>query len=182
MKILNKNQNQKGFTLVETLVAISIFATSITALIYISGRGINDGVYVKNKITSSYLAAEGIEKVRNIRDSSSISIAGDYWSSIFAPGGALSSCYSDDGSRSCYIDSFFQVNECSDSGCPKIGFLEGVFDYNLPESIFRKSIYIFPPNDMSPDEVIVESVVEWTQGVKDFSTKYRYNLSNWIFE
>lgn len=57
-----------GFTLVETLVAISIFTMSILGLLIVLTNGISDTGYAKKKLAASYLAQEGIEYVRNQRD------------------------------------------------------------------------------------------------------------------
>jgi prepilin-type N-terminal cleavage/methylation domain-containing protein len=65
-------QKEKGFTLIETLVAITIFTVSITALISISAKGVFDANFAKNKLTASYLAQEGIELARNYADSRSL--------------------------------------------------------------------------------------------------------------
>src|SRR3989344_968315 len=67
MKKIFKQKN-RGFTLIETLVAISIFTVSILALLSILTQGISDTNYAKNKIIASYLAQEGIEYIRNMRD------------------------------------------------------------------------------------------------------------------
>jgi len=62
-----------GFTLVETLVAISIFSVSIIALMAVLASGVSDINYAKRKITATYLAQEGIEYVRNMRDNAFLS-------------------------------------------------------------------------------------------------------------
>jgi prepilin-type N-terminal cleavage/methylation domain-containing protein len=61
-------QKNKGFTLVETLIAISIFSMSIVTMMSVLGTGISDTNYAKTKIIATYLAQEGIEHARNIRD------------------------------------------------------------------------------------------------------------------
>jgi prepilin-type N-terminal cleavage/methylation domain-containing protein len=61
---------QKGFTLVETLVAVSIFSISILGLLAVLTQGISDTGYAKKKMMAGYLAQEGIEYVRNMRDTS----------------------------------------------------------------------------------------------------------------
>ncbi|MCX5711452.1 MAG: prepilin-type N-terminal cleavage/methylation domain-containing protein, partial [Candidatus Omnitrophica bacterium] len=63
-----KNELNKAFTLVETLVAISIFSASILGLLAILSQGISDTGYAKKKMTADYLAQEGIEYLRNMRD------------------------------------------------------------------------------------------------------------------
>lgn len=57
-----------GFTLVETLVSISIFTMSILGLLSILASGITNTTYAKQKMTADYLAQEGIEYIRNMRD------------------------------------------------------------------------------------------------------------------
>ena len=65
------NQNKKnGFTLVETLVAISIFSMTIVTMMSVLASGIADTTYAKQKTIAEYLAQEGIEYVRNMRDTS----------------------------------------------------------------------------------------------------------------
>lgn len=57
-----------GFTLVETLIALSIFTVSILGLMSILATGISNTGYAKRKVAAEYLAQEGIEYVRNLRD------------------------------------------------------------------------------------------------------------------
>jgi prepilin-type N-terminal cleavage/methylation domain-containing protein len=61
-------QKNKGFTLVETLISISIFSVSIVSLMSILGSGLSNTGYAKQKMTAGYLAQEGIEILRNKRD------------------------------------------------------------------------------------------------------------------
>lgn len=64
-----KNKIQEGgFTLVETLVALSIFTLAVLAMMVALGGGLKSVNFAKNKIVASYLAQEGIELMRNVRD------------------------------------------------------------------------------------------------------------------
>jgi Tfp pilus assembly protein PilV len=67
-KIKSRSYNQ-GFTIVETLVSLLIFSASIIFLISVSASGAANATFSKNRMTASYLAEEGIELMRGLRDS-----------------------------------------------------------------------------------------------------------------
>ncbi|MBI3306082.1 prepilin-type N-terminal cleavage/methylation domain-containing protein [Candidatus Nomurabacteria bacterium] len=73
---------QGGFTLVETLVAVSIFSVSILGLLSVLADGVADSSYAKQKLIAAYLAQEGIEYVRNMRDTSVLYSGGGNWNSF----------------------------------------------------------------------------------------------------
>lgn len=59
----------RGFTLVETLVAISLLTLAIVAPITLTAQSLTTSYYARDQITAYYLAQEGIEVVRSVRDS-----------------------------------------------------------------------------------------------------------------
>jgi prepilin-type N-terminal cleavage/methylation domain len=59
----------KGFTLVETLVAISILMISIAGPYYSVYKAVQTTYIARDKLIATALAQEGIEYVRNVRDS-----------------------------------------------------------------------------------------------------------------
>jgi Tfp pilus assembly protein PilV len=71
-----------GFTLIETLFAILIFSAALVSLLVIAGKGISATGQVKNETIAFYLAQEGLEVVRNIRDSNFVS--GNTWDGGFS--------------------------------------------------------------------------------------------------
>jgi prepilin-type N-terminal cleavage/methylation domain-containing protein len=95
---MNKTSlQQKGFTLVETLVAISILVIVITAAYSAAQTGISSSTLSKEQIVAFYLAQEQIEAIRNIRDENSIN--GIYWlAGIDDP---VNQCQTGNG---CYVD------------------------------------------------------------------------------
>jgi type II secretory pathway pseudopilin PulG len=57
-----------GFTLVETLVAISILMLSVTGPLYYASESLKAATYAKDQITAFYLAQDAFEQIRKIRD------------------------------------------------------------------------------------------------------------------
>ncbi len=80
---MKKIITQQGFTIVETLVALSIFSVAVIALISVAISGSSGATYVKNKLTASYLAQEGVEMVRNLRDTASFIDSQNTWDLFF---------------------------------------------------------------------------------------------------
>jgi len=64
-----------GFTLIEALVAISILMIAIATPMTISQKGLSDAVLSKNETIASFLAQDGIEGVKNLRDNTALSAA-----------------------------------------------------------------------------------------------------------
>ena len=60
--------NQKGFSAAELIIAIFIFAVVSAGFYQIAVLSLNISKENKNEIKAAYLAEEGIEAVRNIRD------------------------------------------------------------------------------------------------------------------
>ncbi|MES2623264.1 MAG: prepilin-type N-terminal cleavage/methylation domain-containing protein [Patescibacteria group bacterium] len=65
---------QKGFTLLETLVAIFILTLALTGPIYIASLAIRSSVESRDSVSAYYLAEEAIEVIRNGRDKKALEI------------------------------------------------------------------------------------------------------------
>ncbi len=57
-----------GFTLIESLVAISILIVAVLGPMGMLSEAISNSSYIKNQVTATYLAQEGLEFVINKRD------------------------------------------------------------------------------------------------------------------
>ncbi|HHD92305.1 MAG TPA: prepilin-type N-terminal cleavage/methylation domain-containing protein [Candidatus Portnoybacteria bacterium] len=62
----------RGFTLLETIIAITIIAVTSIALVGLGASTSKQGSYLINKTIATHLAQEGLELVRNIRDTDTI--------------------------------------------------------------------------------------------------------------
>ena len=65
-------KNNRGFTMVETLVAIAILMVSIVGPLTISQKAYNAGIYARDQVTASYLAQDAVEFIKNIRDNNKL--------------------------------------------------------------------------------------------------------------
>lgn len=68
---------KKGFTLVETLVAISILLLAIIGPMTIAQRGIQSSYFATEQVTAVFLAQEAIEAVRQLRDEQGLRVYED---------------------------------------------------------------------------------------------------------
>jgi len=62
------SQGERGFTLVETLVALIILTIAITAPLSIIGNTLNATLFARDQMIATYLASEAIEIVKLKRD------------------------------------------------------------------------------------------------------------------
>lgn len=61
-------QNQRGYSFVEVLVAISILLLGAVGPLTIASKGLNNALYAKEQNTATFLAQEGLESVVLLRN------------------------------------------------------------------------------------------------------------------
>ena len=58
----------RGFSLIETLVAVVILVSAIVGPLTLAQRSIHSAVYARDQVTASFLSEEVIEYIRSVRD------------------------------------------------------------------------------------------------------------------
>jgi len=161
--MINKHLSKRGFTLLETLVAILILTMAVSAPIYIAGKSLQDARISKDETTAYYLAQDAIEYIRYARDSNTL--GGQPWLT------GLSSCISSDGTATCTIDSFSGAVAPCDEVCRRLQYDPtangGYYTYASGNySIFTRTISIVSPSATIPsaNEGFLTVTVEWIDG------------------
>jgi prepilin-type N-terminal cleavage/methylation domain-containing protein len=194
-------KNNTGFTLVETLVAIAIFSISILGILSVLASSITDVTYAKEKTIAGYLAQEGIEYMRNIRDNDVLYPAnGSSWTA-FSTTSSLASCIYDTShgiDNRCGFNSFttptnlitfFKCSVDPTEPAPSPGCIlylnsgTGIYnDYNDNTTVdsnsgFTRKVWmtVLPGGN----EVQIFSEVDWNQGTGTANVIFSENLFNW---
>lgn len=84
----------KGFTMVETLVAVAILMISIAGPLTIANKGLTAAVYAKDQVIASFLAQDAMEYLKNYRDHNIIIGTPSFLASIYASGPTWNFCKS----------------------------------------------------------------------------------------
>lgn len=198
-KLFSRKQNQKGFTLIETLVAVAILVVAIVGPMDIASKGLFSAFYARDEITAYFLAQEGVEFVRNTRDTNYINKINGYVLSDTSWLEGLDSCVSDSNEYGCDVDSSWLISdqrelisdaviglEASDNPVLKYDEDEAYYSYDSrdPDSKFKRKILIIPDGApaSSASSALIEATVTWTTGAVFGSTRsftLRERIFNW---
>lgn len=180
----------KSFTLIETMVAITILTVGILGSYLVFYNLYNQSGGISYNLEASYLAQEGIEIIRNMRDNNWIKYPTSMWlKNIIADNNCINGCnlqadyktgtanyvtglipYGTDGNfLSIDSDGMYSYNpSCQDESC---------------QTIFKRKITITTGSSDaffgSSDMFQVDSTVTWKYKGKDFFVKITEFLYNW---
>ncbi|MBT3282826.1 type II secretion system protein [bacterium] len=159
---LRKTKN-RGFTLIEALVAIAILTISIAGPITIASRGLASAVFARDQITAFYLAQEAVEFIRNKRDGNNLE--DNPWTD------GLTGCL--DG-KVCTIDSKNnEINECIGGTCPVLKYDDSTAFYSYDsgdDSNFTREVRM---TTINVKEIAITTTLSWSSGsiTKSFTVK-----------
>ena len=159
-KISLKKNKEKGFTLIETLIAITILMISVAAPLSLASKGLQAANLAKNQIVAYYLAQDAYEWVKNKTDYNKAK------GKTYSEGGIVAgfdNCINDtciidttdhpSSSPVRYTNQFLKKNNSTK-----------IYSYSSGNnSIFKRYVKIdkVRDNGSSIDEVSVKVTVEW---------------------
>lgn len=187
-KFIIKN---KGFTLVETLVAIAILSLAVTGPMVIAQKGLGSSIYARDEVTAFYLAEEAVEYVRDVRDTNRIGGYGSGWLSQFQTAGCI-----DTSGQKCQIDATVinfndpfpgsglgaAINQCPVQACVPISYnsYTKLYGYGTggtwSPTQFTRTVDI---KQLSLVEAVVTVTISWQTGI--FVPQQSFTVAEHIF-
>jgi hypothetical protein len=171
-----RSRSSRGFTIVESLVSISILVLAIIGATSAMQTSISSYIFSKNQIIAFYLAQEGFEQVRNIRDENGLENLPWLRGISEVPNDP---CFFGNACRVDVIND--SLTRCGSPGsCPVLrqNASTGFFGYNSswPTTIFRREIIL---TQVNADEISILVTVNWSKGLVNRQFRARENILNW---
>ena len=160
-------KNNKGQLLIESLIGISLIVVGLLGVFSLLSQSLGLRRVVSERYVATYLAAEGIEVVKNIIDTNYLNI-GTPWNQGINIGGDYEAEYNSVSLQSFQNRTLYYHPE------------SGLYDYNVGNATtFNRKISIA---SISDEEIKVNSKVDWiTRGGGEFSIDLEDRFLNWRF-
>ncbi len=151
MKTFRTKKLKNGFTLLETLIAVFVILIGVLGVYAAVQYPLFVSSYSRSRLTALYLAQEGIEIVKNIRDENFLNNAD--WKFGLQPDGEYEADYNDEALFS-YNGNFLKINN---------GFYQ--YGSSGADTNFKRKITLSSESDSSGSNYLKVSVlVEWYKG------------------
>lgn len=177
------NFKNKGFTLVETLVAVAMLMIAIAGPLTIVSKGLTAATYAKNQVIASFLAQDLIEYIK----SQEVNLGFDNFLAQFDEGGGSIICTS--LSEECNINT---IDGSSDLDIDNEGqlYFSPLGGYtpdsrNATTSPFRRIFTISNSDgstltDLNTDQIKISVQIYWSAGILDNVLLFESYLFNVI--
>jgi len=161
MKLGKLNKNNKGFTLLETIVATGLIVVGLVAALALITNSLFYVSNIHDRLAAASLTAEGIEVVRNIRDNNWLQ--NKVWNNGLANGD--------------YQVAYNSIALSSFSGSPLL--LDSNWFYNYTSGTATSYVRKISIAKLSNYEILVISMVTWQRRGVTYSSSAEDHLFNW---
>jgi len=163
-----------GFTLIEALVALSILIVGIISGFILVTKALYDVSIIQDRLTASFLAQEGIELVRQKRDSNyvqNIKSTSIVWDQGLADGDHLITTTGNPPSG-------IQLLPYDEDKVLQWDSSSGLYNYTTGMSTnFKRKINI---THINPNEIEITVTMDWTSKGMKFELVVEDFLYNWL--
>ncbi len=175
-----KVTNTRGFSLIETLIAVSVLMMAVAGPLSIAARGLISAQFARDQIIAFHLAREATELIRNKRDANIL--AGQGWLEGMT---ALPNCLTPNVCRVSPTEGDVTFTLCSGGVCDPLSIhtTNGVYDYDSGtdwrESRFIRSISFEQVPNHADNEIIANITIEWSTGSLSKEFTITEHFFNW---
>lgn len=169
----------RGFTLVETLVAITVLVIAIVGPLYAIHRSVIASYTARDQLIATALAQEGVEYIRNERDGNYLGGAPDWMS-------GLAAC---EGTTGCTVDPSQNVIQAcptsANGGCPALRMNPASKLYmqstnsGYPQTKFTRKVEVRDVGSAGTEVDVIVTVSWVTLGIP-YTVVVHEHLYNWL--
>lgn len=176
MKIAKKSKTG-GFTIIESLVAIAILVVAVIGATSAVQTGISSYIFSKDQITAFYLAQEGLEQLRNIRDENHLK--DQNWLAGIAQNSS-DPCYFGGACTVSPVETSLTIHCSAVGSCPYLREDSGTgffgYDSSWPLTKFKREIVL---SSVNANEISAKVTVTWSKGLVNRTFEAKENILNW---
>jgi prepilin-type N-terminal cleavage/methylation domain-containing protein len=178
---MKKQSYTKGFTLVETLIAIAILMVAIAGPLTVANQALTAALGARNTMIAYNLAQDGMESIKNIKDNNIGTNQPNFLNNL----GSSASCSNSSLSNSCQTPVPWNLGtyissgplKCSNNCKLYIGSNGYTYDQSSGNTLTPFTRYYYISNDTTNDAVITV-VVKWMDGSIPNEVRLQEIMSN----
>lgn len=147
-QLFKLKKSEQGQLLVEAVIAISFMVIGVLTFFGLLAQSVGYSRTISENYTATYLAAEGIEVVKNIIDANVLQ--GNPWNEG-VPRGNYEVEFDSTNLFQAYMDRYLRIDD------------DGLYSYDFSglETPFKRMVSITFNPDRPSDEIVVHSKVSW---------------------
>jgi prepilin-type N-terminal cleavage/methylation domain-containing protein len=192
MKERRETLRARGFTLIETLVAVTILTLAVSGPLFVASRALVAAQNARHQLIATYLAQEGIEYVRAMRDREFIvarsaggaNVSETAWDS-FANGsnaGSIAGCRTSDCiydvTRFAGVGPGLALQPCTNCAPLRFATTTGTYAYDSASPVTPYT-RVIRAQLITGSDMLITSTVRWTTRLTTYQVTITDHLTPW---